>query len=1128
MGYKIGLDLGVGSVGWAVLKTDEEGNPIKIENLGSRVFDKAEQPKTGASLAAPRREARDVRRRLRRRRHRRDRVLSLLENYNIITKEEIYIMYNNSDYRFSKNVYELRVEGLDTLLTSKELARVLISFVKRRGYKSNSKAEESENKESGKLLTATQENDKIMKDKNYRTVAEMYLKDDRYMEHLSNGYDILRIRNTKDDYKSTVLRADLVNEIKMILEKQKELNPKVTDEFITKYLEIFESQRSFEEGPGGNSVYGGNQIEKMLGRCTFEKGEYRAMKATYSFEYFKLLQDVNHIKLESKGSSVPLDKEQREKIITLAKKKDTIKFSEIRKALSLPEEVLFNLVRYDYSVSDDRAEAIKQAEEKSNIKEFQSYHKIRKALDKIEKGTIEKYTIDELDKIGYALSVYKSDENKIKYLKENIPNITDEHINALLPLSFSKAGHLSIKAINKIVPYLEEGMTYDKAVDKVYADFRGSVNTTKRRKLSLNNLEEEIPNPVVNRAVSQTIKVINAIVDKYGEPDAVNIELAREMSKNFNDRMKMDKQNQENMALNERIKKEIEELGIKSNITGQDIVKYKLWKEQNETCIYSGRKITVYELFNETTDVDHIIPYSISFDDSYANKVLVLASENRMKGNRVPLEYFREENKNDSDFIVRVENIYKQKNKYKKMKKLLTESISRDDIVGFKERNLKDTQYLSRVVHNLIRNNLRFAENKNFKRKVEVVKGTMTSHVRKRLGIEKIRANGDEHHAIDAVIIACISPKLIQDISNFYKNQELEYYRAKNNKDEYIDKETGEIVDLDYLAQKYEKHFPEPYDGFRKELEIRTMQNEDLMHEALMKLHYDTYENILKIKPIFVSRMPRRKVTGPAHKDTIRGLRKYDNVYYSVTKTPLQKLKLAKDGEIEGYPEKQKRDDICLYKGLVERLKQYDGNAEEAFKEPFYKPNKDGSVGQLVKKVKIESKTSSFVPLNNGKAMADNGGMIRIDVFNVENEGYYFIPIYTADVLKDKLPNKACVAHKPQDEWKEMSEEDFIFSLYPNDLIYIESKDGINLTSKGEKENIKVKSLYAYYVKAGITVAQITIINHDNSYFQPSLGIKSLLSMKKYQVGILGDIHEVKLPEKRQEFKLKNKKGGKA
>lgn len=1132
MGYKIGLDLGVGSVGWAVLKTDEQGNPIKIEDLGSRVFDKAENPKDGSSLALKRREARGVRRRLRRRRHRRDRVLSLLENYNIISKKQVEEMYNNRDYKFEKDVYELRIEGLDTLLTSKELARVLINFVKRRGYKSNSKSEESENKDTGKLLTATIENDRIMKEYNYRSVAEMYLKDSSFVKVLSNGKEIRKIRNTTNEYKSTVKRADLVNEIKLILKKQNELNPKVTSEFINKYLEIFESQRAFEEGPGGNSIYGGNQIEKMLGRCTFEKNEYRAMKATYTFEYFKLLQDINHIRIEyvesvdgkRKNVSNALNEVQRKAIIDMAKRKDTIKYSDIRKAINIPEDARFNTVRYDYSLSKDYNEAIKLSEEKSNIKEFQSYHKIRKALDKVEKNLIEKYSSEELNKIGYALSVYKSDDKRISYLKANIPNITDEIIEKLLPLSFSKTGNLSIKAMNKIIPYLEQGLTYDKAVDNVYPDFRGNINTKRKTKLSLNNLEEEIPNPVVKRAVSQTIKVLNAIVDRYGNPESVNIELARDLSKTFEERRKIEKDNQDRMITNEKVKREIEELG-KTNVTGQDIVKYRLWKEQGEVCVYSGKHISPEDLFSELVDVDHIVPYSISFDDSYNNKVLVLSSENRMKGDRVPLQYLRESNKDDSDYIVRVNTIYQGRNNSKKLKRLLIESISREDLEGFKERNLKDTQYLSRVVHNLIKNNLIFSENENVKIKVNVVKGAITSHIRKRLGIEKIRSNGDEHHAIDATIIACVTPKLIQDITKFYKKQEAFYYQKGKD---FVDRYTGEIVEFNKLAQENEKYFPEPYNGFRKELEIRTLRNEELMHEELKRIKYDTYENILKIKPIFVSRMPRRKVTGAAHKDTIRGLRKYDNVYYSVKKTPLQDLKLTKDGnDIEGYPEKQKIDDLYLYKGLVERLKMFNGDAKEAFKEDFYKPNKDGSKGQIVRKVKIESKISSFVPLNSGKSMADNGSMIRIDIFYVEGEGYYFVPIYTADVLKDKLPNKGCIQNKSQSEWKELDDKDFIFSLYPNDLIYLEKEDKFELTSK-YKEKMQVKSIFSYYVKAGISTASITIINHDNSYMLPSLGIKSLLSMKKYQVGVLGDIHEVKLPEKRLKFNLKNKKGGKA
>lgn len=1126
MNYKIGLDLGVSSVGWAVLQTDDYGNPVKIENLGARIFDKAENPKDGSSLALKRREARGVRRRLRRRRHRRDRVLSLLEDYNIISKKEVYDMFNNNEYKFEKNVYELRVEGISTLLTSKELARILINFVKRRGYKSNSISEEKSDKELGKLLTATVENDKIMKENNYKTVAQMYLNDPRFAitNNYSDGRKTLKIRNTTDSYISTVKRSDLINEIKLILNKQKELNPKITEKFIKKYLDIFESQRSFEEGPGGNSPYGGNQIEKMIGMCTFEKNEPRAVKASYTFEYFKLLQDINHIRLEYKENngekhksvSVPLNEEQRDKIIQLAKKTDNITFDRIRKILNLDYDIRFNMVKYDLEKASEEDEIINLSEKESKLKEFQSYHKIRKVLDKVKKGVIEEIPVNELDNIGYALSVYKNDDSKRKYLQENCKSLSSDMIEKLLELSFSKTSNLSIKAIKKLIPYLEQGVTYDKAVENVYGK-DNLINTKRKTKLSFNNFSDDITNPVVKRAVSQTIKVVNAIVNKYGEPECINIELARELSKTFEERNKIKNENDERKAINEKAKKEIEEIG-KINVTGQDIIKYRLWKEQDEICVYSGHKITPDELFSELVDVDHIIPYSISFDDSFNNKVLVLSSENRKKGNRVPIEYFLQSGVDLDNYKIRVESIYRKNNNYKKLKKLLIEGISREDIEGFKERNIKDTQYLSRIIHNLLRNNLKFKENDNIKVKVQAVKGAITSHIRKRLGINKIRENGDEHHAIDAVIIAIVTPKLIQDITKFYKYNELKNYDVKENN--LIDKTTGEYVEL--------KNFPQPYLGFREELEIRSMQNEKLMHEALKKSKLVRYVDIDNVKPIFVSRMPRRKVTGPAHKDTIRGLRKHDNNFYSITKTPLTKLKLTKDGkDIEGYPEKQKRDDIYLYKALVERLNKFNGNAKEAFKEPFYKPNKQGKSGAIVKKVKIENKISSFVTLNNGKALAENDSMVRIDVFYVENEGYYFVPIYTKHIVEKVLPNRASVANKPEEEWKVMNEKDFIFSLCPNDLIYIRAKKPIGFVPSQNKElnNVSFDGILCYYATSNIATASIKVRTHDNKYERDGLGIKTLLEMKKYQVDMLGEYHEVKLPEKRNDFR--NMKGGK-
>lgn len=169
LNYRIGLDIGITSVGWAVLENGLEDEPRRIVDLGVRIFEAAEIPKTGESLAAPRRNARTTRRRLRRRRHRLERIKNLFEKEGIINIDEFMERYKS---RNLPNVYKLRYEALERKLSNDELAQVLIHIAKHRGFKSTRKAENKE-KENGKVLSATKENKKLMEEKGYRTVGEM-------------------------------------------------------------------------------------------------------------------------------------------------------------------------------------------------------------------------------------------------------------------------------------------------------------------------------------------------------------------------------------------------------------------------------------------------------------------------------------------------------------------------------------------------------------------------------------------------------------------------------------------------------------------------------------------------------------------------------------------------------------------------------------------------------------------------------------------------------------------------------------------------------------------------------------------------------------------------------------------
>lgn len=1091
--YALGLDIGIGSVGWAVLRNQPNGEPDRIQDLGVRIFDKAEQPKTGASLAAPRRDARSARRRLRRHRHRLERIRYLMEQRGIMPVLDIQAMYAAGG--FPKSPYQLRAEALDRPLTKEEAVRVLIHLAQRRGYKSNSTAEAAKDeKETGKVKTAIEENRRCMAEHGYRTVGEMMYRDERFWQKHPDGTRYHQTRNKAEDYRFTVERAAIVDEVRQIFAAQRRLGTAWMDEDMeTAYLSILESQRSFDEGPGGDSPFSGG-IGERVGACTFEPDEKRAAKATYTFEYFKLLQDLSRMRLTGMGMPPePLDAAQREVLKSAALRSASLSYGQIRKKLNLDDDVFFHGLYY--------GEKTKEEAEKRKWPQMQSYHKMRTALDKMGKGAIGTLTEEQLNAVATILTECKSDAKRIAALREaGIPPQFDE---ALLPLSFSKYGSLSVQAMQKLIPLLEEGLRYDEACTRVYGDHRGLHPEQRKNRLSLTDMDE-ITNPVVRRAVSQTIKVINAVVRTYGPPDVVRIELAREMSRTFDERRKMEKRQDDNRAANERAKDQIAEYKG-DHATGLDIVKFKLYREQDGVCLYSGQNLDIARLFEPGyADVDHIIPYSRCFDDSYQNKVLVLASENRQKGNRLPYEYFGQDEARWYGYEVRVENLI---HNYRKRQKLLKRRLTEEESTGFIDRNLKDTQYITRAVYNLIRDHLAFAESNYRKKPVQAVNGAVTAMLRGRWGVQKIREDGDLHHCLDAAVIAATTPGLVQRLTAYNKHRET-WERPPAG---YVDPATGELIELPQEARR--DPFPKPWERFRQELEAR-LDPIDPRHQIdLLKL--ETYESDEEIKPVFVSRMPNHKVTGAAHAETIRSSKGGDG--FTVTKTPLTNLKLNKFGEIEGYY--NPASDTLLYDALLARLKDFGGDGAKAFAQPFYKPKKDGTPGPRVDKVKICEKATVGLPVRDG--IAANGNMVRIDVFYVEDDGYYFVPIYVADTKKESLPNKAVVAYKAYSEWKEMKDENFIFSLYPGDLVRIQSRKGIKLTltkgGTGEPEIVRQQGMY-YYQTANISSGAVTISTHDRRYSQSSLGIKTLQSIEKYQVDVLGNYYKVDLPEKRMTF----------
>lgn len=1086
--YAIGLDIGITSVGWAAVALDANEDPCGILDMGSRIFEAAEQPKTGASLALPRREARSARRRLRRHRHRNERIKSLIVSSGLLSEEELGRLFDGK----LSDIYELRVKALDEPVSRAELARILIHISQRRGFKSNRRGEAG--KEDGKLLIAVNDNKERMDKAWYRTVGELLLNDPAFSEHK---------RNKGGQYISTVTRDMTADEVEKIFAAQRRLGVDFAGEELERaYLDILLSQRSFDEGPGGNSPYGGSQIEKMVGVCTFEPNEPRAAKAAYSFEYFNLLEKINHIRILSGGKSERLTDGQRSRMIELAHRSDGISYHHIRKELGLLPEQRFNMVRYS---DDDDTEA---AEKKEKLNCLKAYHQMRKAVDKTAKGRFALMSVEQRNSVPTILTLYKNPETvREKLLAAGVEQCDIEELEKL---NFSKFGHLSIKACDKLIPWLEQGLNYNDACERAGYNFRA--HDGEERYFTLPPIDSdcaEITSPVVKRAISQTVKVINAIIRKQGSsPSFVNIELAREMAKDFSERKKIEKENDNNRAKNEQILQRIRDEFGKNSPTGLDLVKLRLYEEQGGVCAYSQRQMSLPRLFEPNyAEVDHIIPYSISFDDSRKNKVLVLTEENRNKGNRLPLQYLKGQRR--EDFIVWVNSSHLD---YRKKQILLKEKISEEDRENFKERNLQDTKTMSRFMLNYIRDNLAFApSDKGRKKFVTAVNGSVTAYLRKRWGISKVREDGDLHHAVDALVIACTTDALIQRVTRYSGWRESRYMR--DEPDVIIDPETGEVIEQTGADEK----FPYPWQSFRKELEARLCKDPSRTI-ADLRLPFYMEEGAPSVQPLFVSRMPRRKVSGAAHKDTVKSAKALDEGII-ISKQPLSKLRLNKSGEIEGYYKPE--SDRLLYEALKERLIKHGGDGAKAFAEPFHKPKSDGSPGPVVNKVKIREKSTISVPVQGGTGRADNETMVRIDVFYVEGDGYYFVPIYVADTLNPELPNRACVAHKAYDEWKEMRDEDFVFSLYPNDLIKVTHKRMLKLTKVFKESTLpdsyETSSELLYYKGADISVATISGINHDNTYQIRGLGIKTLESLEKYTVDVLGEYHPVR-KEKRQTF----------
>lgn len=1098
--FIFGFDIGIASVGWCVL-----GEKCIID-LGVRCFDKAETAKEGESLNLARRTARLMRRRLRRRAWRLTKLARLLKREGLI--DNIQSLRQPA----AESPWQLRVEGLDRKLAPEEWARVLYHLCKHRGFYWVSRAEEKKAEkdsagEGGKVKKGLLDTKRRMDEKNYRSAAEMVLKEFPDAQ-----------RNKQGEYNKALSRLLLGEELTKLFQRQREYgNPHATPD-----LELCiagcgdrKSGLFWEQKP----PLSGEDLLKMLGRCTFEKSEYRAPKASFTAERHVWLTRLNNLRIVVDGDARPLNEAERQVALPLPyQQAGDFTYKQLKTTLTkaglLPENVKFSGLHYPTQQESEGKGKDPESERLVKLPGWQTLHKTLK-----ENGLETEWQSiagaatgghpELLDQIAWVLSVFKDgDEVERELRKLPLPG-GEKMIEALSEVSFDKFHNLSLKALRNIVPHMEAGLRYDEACEKAGYHhsqlFKSGSGQHKYLPSFYSGRDEEgrmvfsddenIPrNPVVLRSLNQARKVLNALVRRYGSPSSVHIEMARDLSRPLDERNKVRKAQEEFRDKNEKAKADFEaEFNMPAK--SRELEKFLLYREQHGKCAYSLKPLDLDRVLHDRgyAEVDHALPYSRSYDDSKNNKVLVLSSENRDKGNHTPYEYLTsfaggENGERWRNFVAYVEG--NKSFRIAKRSRLLRKHFGEEESGGFRERNLNDTRYICKFFKNYVERHLQLAEDNDSKRCV-VLSGQLTAFLRARWGLTKVRGDSDRHHALDAAVVAVCSHALVKRLSDYSRRKELE--QAGN----VIDAETGEIRDLELLS-KLEQHFPEPWKHFREELLLRLNTDDPALLKDKAQCYAYPPEALENLRPLFVSRAPQRRNGGAAHKDTIYSqperLKKAGSVTQKVSLTSLTLKDM--DNLVDPYRNEK------LYAAIRVRLEAHGGKGDKAFPpdNPLRKPDRDGNpTGPVVRSVTMLIDKLSGIPVRGG--IAKNDTMLRVDVFrHKKDRKYHLVPVYVHHAIAKELPNRAVVAFKDEDDWTLIDEEnfDFCFSLHSNDLV---------------KVSLKKEVCFGYYAGCDRSTGAISLWSHDRNRaigkdgLIRGVGVKTASCVEKFHVDTLGNIY---------------------
>jgi CRISPR-associated endonuclease Csn1 len=763
MARRLGLDIGTNSIGWCLIEDD-----ARIVDAGVRIFADGRDPKSGASLAVDRRDARAARRRRDRYLGRRSAFLGTLVAHGLMPAD-----VDEAKEIAALDPYTLRARALDEKLTPHEIGRALFHLNQRRGFKSNRKAErKTKDAEDGKIATAAQALDHAMADAGADTLGQFL-----------NGLDTKRVRMNGENqsYDFYPQRRHVEYEFDRIWEEQAKHHPDLlTDTARAALHRILFYQRPLKA--------------QQVGLCAFVPAERRLAKAHPLFQQRRLYEEVNQLEVTTPGeANRKLTLDERDRIVLKLARAKTASFDSLAKLLKLDPGQSFN------KASATRTQLLGD-EVRAALGDKKRFGDAWEHLDIDRQWLIADTLLEEED--PDALHAFLLDQG-----------LDDERAKVVARTSLPEGhGRLGPTATAMILAELKKDVvTYADAVKACgwhHSDHRtGEVLPTLPYYGEL--LAREIPpgtqdprdpperrwgkitNPTVHIGLRQLEKLVNAIIAVHGRPDEIVVELARELK--LNDKEKDDHNRrirQDTLAAQARSRK-LTGLDADGNQVGERIAEdtganrmlLRMWEELNpynpldRRCPYCGGQIGIHMLFSGggEVDIDHILPYSRTLDDSAGNKVVAHRRCNKEKGNRTPYEKWGGTERWD---VVAEQVARLDKRKQWRFGPDAMTKVEKDG--GFLARQLTDTQYLSRLSRSYLES-LYAEEAAAGEGRVYVIPGRMTAMLRRLWGLNDILADHNivenrhsnapknrldhRHHAIDAAVVAVTTRSLLQRIA---------------------------------------------------------------------------------------------------------------------------------------------------------------------------------------------------------------------------------------------------------------------------------------------------------------------------------------------------------------------------